>query len=130
MTVRLPGPIVTRTGARMARRRDAVARTTAPIVPRSAGLPRDDGSASSPAGGRMGVIMAARNKGAVSKKQSRRHPPAEARRAALAAGPHGRAEQVARGLEARSLTPLASHAEFEPTRSRDPIGLLLGQAGS
>jgi uncharacterized protein (DUF2252 family) len=37
---------------------------------------------------------------------------------------------MAHGKDARVLTPLASHAEFEPSRSRDPVGLLLGQAES
>jgi uncharacterized protein (DUF2252 family) len=39
-----------------------------------------------------------------------------------------RADRVARGRDRRALTPLDSHAEFEPARDRDPIGLLLGQA--
>jgi uncharacterized protein (DUF2252 family) len=39
-----------------------------------------------------------------------------------------RADRVARGKDARALAPLASHAEFTPDRSRDPVGLLLEQA--
>ena len=39
-----------------------------------------------------------------------------------------RAERVARGKDARTVAPLDSHAEFRPGRSRDPVGLLLGQA--
>ena len=41
-----------------------------------------------------------------------------------------RADRVARGKEARAVAPLESHAEFTPGRSRDPVGLLLGQAES
>ena len=41
-----------------------------------------------------------------------------------------RAERVARGKDARAVAPLDSHAEFRPGRSRDPVGLLLGQAQS
>ncbi|GAA4711582.1 DUF2252 domain-containing protein [Phytohabitans rumicis] len=41
-----------------------------------------------------------------------------------------RADRVARGKDARALTPLASHAEFTPGRSRDPVGLLLEQGAS
>ena len=38
-----------------------------------------------------------------------------------------RADRVARGKDARALAPLASHAEFTPDASRDPVGLLLEQ---
>ncbi len=41
-----------------------------------------------------------------------------------------RADRVARGKDARGVAPLESHAEFRPDRSRDPVGLLLGQAKS
>src|ERR1039457_6428902 len=41
-----------------------------------------------------------------------------------------RADRVARGKDARAVTPLESHAEFQPDGSRDPVGLLLGQAAS
>ena len=41
-----------------------------------------------------------------------------------------RADRVVRGKEARAVAPLDSHAEFAPGRSRDPVGLLLGQAKS
>jgi hypothetical protein len=34
------------------------------------------------------------------------------------------------GKAARQLAPLASHRDFSPAESRDPVGLLLGQAGS
>jgi uncharacterized protein (DUF2252 family) len=40
------------------------------------------------------------------------------------------ADRAARGKDARAVAPLESHAEFRPGRSRDPVGLLLGQAGS
>ena len=41
-----------------------------------------------------------------------------------------RADRVALGKDARAAAPLESHAEFIPGRSRDPVGLLLGQAKS
>ena len=41
-----------------------------------------------------------------------------------------RADRVARGKDARAVAPLESQAEFAPGRSRDPVGLLLGQAES
>ena len=41
-----------------------------------------------------------------------------------------RADRVARGKDARAVAPLASHAEFVPDGSRDPVGLLLEQAKS
>ena len=41
-----------------------------------------------------------------------------------------RADRVARGKDARAAAPLESHAEFRPNGSRDPVGLLLGQAES
>jgi uncharacterized protein (DUF2252 family) len=39
-----------------------------------------------------------------------------------------RADRVRAGKHARASAPLSAHAEFEPAGSRDPIGLLLGQA--
>ncbi len=41
-----------------------------------------------------------------------------------------RADRVARGKDARAIAPLESHAEFAADGSRDPVGLLLGQAKS
>jgi uncharacterized protein (DUF2252 family) len=41
-----------------------------------------------------------------------------------------RADRVARGKDARAVAPLESHGEFRPGRSRDPVGLLLGQGES
>jgi len=41
-----------------------------------------------------------------------------------------RADRMARGEDARAVAPLASHAEFRPDGSRDPVGLLLSQAES
>jgi uncharacterized protein (DUF2252 family) len=41
-----------------------------------------------------------------------------------------RADRVAKGKDARAVAPLESHAEFRPGRSRDPVGLLLGQGES
>ena len=40
------------------------------------------------------------------------------------------ADRVARGKDARAVASLESHAEFAPGRSRDPVGLLVGQATS
>jgi uncharacterized protein (DUF2252 family) len=37
-------------------------------------------------------------------------------------------ERATSGKAARAKTPLEAHADFEPGKSRDPIGLLLGQA--
>jgi uncharacterized protein (DUF2252 family) len=39
-----------------------------------------------------------------------------------------RADRVARGKDARTAAPLESQAEFRPDSSRDPVGLLAGQA--
>src|SRR5689334_4980452 len=39
-------------------------------------------------------------------------------------------DREARGKDARAVAPLESHAEFRAGRSRDPVGLLLGQAQS
>jgi uncharacterized protein (DUF2252 family) len=41
-----------------------------------------------------------------------------------------RADQVARGKDARLSTPVESNAEFDSDRPRDPVGLLLEQAES
>jgi uncharacterized protein (DUF2252 family) len=41
-----------------------------------------------------------------------------------------RADRAAQGKDARAVAPLESHAEFQPGRSRDPVGLLLGQGES
>ena len=41
-----------------------------------------------------------------------------------------RADRVAQGKDARAVTPLESHAEFQPAGPRDPVGLLLAQAQS
>ena len=47
---------------------------------------------------------------------------------AAAAEPLSRADRAARGKDARAVAPLEAHAEFRPDGSRDPVGLLLGQA--
>jgi uncharacterized protein (DUF2252 family) len=39
-----------------------------------------------------------------------------------------RADRIARGRTAREAAPLLTHAEFAPAASRDPIGLIVGQA--
>lgn len=45
-------------------------------------------------------------------------------------GQLSRADRVALGTDARSVTPRESHAEFQPGGSRDPVGLLLEQSKS
>ena len=40
------------------------------------------------------------------------------------------AERAAAGKSARAVAPLEAHAEFRPAISRDPVGLLLGQAAT
>ena len=52
------------------------------------------------------------------------------RAGAAAAEPLSRADRAAQGKDARAAAPLESHAEFAPDGSRDPVGLLLGQAES
>jgi uncharacterized protein (DUF2252 family) len=52
------------------------------------------------------------------------------RRRATDAGHPARVDRVALGKDARTLTPLESHREFDPAGGRDPIGLLLEQAES
>ena len=70
--------------------------------------------------------MTAKTEGAVGRRGAR----AAGRGAARAAGQLSRADRVARGKDARAVAPLESHAEFKPDGSRDPVGLLLGQAAS
>src|SRR3984957_11441961 len=41
-----------------------------------------------------------------------------------------RTDRIARGKDARAAAPLDSHAEFQPGRTRDPVGLLMEQAQS
>jgi Uncharacterized protein conserved in bacteria (DUF2252) len=41
-----------------------------------------------------------------------------------------RRDRVAQGKDARAVAPLDAHAEIGPDGSRDPVGLLLGQAKS
>jgi uncharacterized protein (DUF2252 family) len=45
-------------------------------------------------------------------------------------GQPSRADREARGKDARVVAPLESHAEFRPSGSRDPVGLLADQAQS
>jgi uncharacterized protein (DUF2252 family) len=53
------------------------------------------------------------------------------RPARAAAAEHlSRADRAARGKQARAVAPLEAQAEFRPDGSRDPVGLLLGQAQS
>ena len=47
-----------------------------------------------------------------------------------ALGQSAPAESAAAGKAARARVPLESHREFDPAPSRDPVGLLLEQAGS
>src|SRR5271170_7986575 len=76
---------------------------------------------------------AARKSSGVAARKSRTpSAAASARRPARAATVEhlSRADRAARGKDARVVAPLGSHAEFSPGRGRDPVGLLLGQAGS
>ncbi len=68
------------------------------------------------------------NRAGARKPASRASGPGSARAAAVE---HlSRADRVARGKEARAVAPLESQGEFRPAGSRDPVGLLLGQAAS
>src|SRR6478672_556731 len=56
--------------------------------------------------------------------------PRRSRRQASVVAPLSHPDREARGKDARAAAPLESHAEFRPDSSRDPVGLLLGQAQS
>ena len=73
--------------------------------------------------------MTAKTDGAAARRSGARASGRGAARAAAVEQP-SRADRVARGKDARAVAPLESHAEFRPGRSRDPVGLLLGQAKS
>ncbi len=73
--------------------------------------------------------MTAKTDGAAARRSGVRASGRGAAPAAAVEQP-GRADRVARGNDARAVAPLDSHAEFRPGRSRDPVGLLLGQAQS
>src|SRR6266516_4455592 len=77
--------------------------------------------------GPEGVAMTVKTAGvAAGRSGARASRPRQARAGAVE---HlSRADRVARGKDARAVAPLESHAEFVPGRSRDPVGLLLGQA--
>jgi uncharacterized protein (DUF2252 family) len=66
------------------------------------------------------------------RRPAARAPRPRAARAAKARTPEqlSRADRVARGKDARAAAPLESQAEFRPGGSRDPVGLLAGQAQS
>jgi uncharacterized protein (DUF2252 family) len=66
---------------------------------------------------------------AAARKRAARAPRPRPAPAAPAERP-SRADRAARGKAARAVTPLESHAEFDPGKSRDPVGLLLAQAES
>ena len=78
--------------------------------------------------GPEGVAMTTRANGAAGRSGAR--VPGRGATGASAVGQLGGADRVARGKEARAAAPLGPHAEFQPTRSRDPAGLLLEQAQS
>ena len=73
--------------------------------------------------------MTAKTDGAAARRSGARASGRGTARAAAAEQP-SRADRVARGKDARAVAPLDSHAEFRAGRSRDPVGLLLGQAQS
>ena len=72
--------------------------------------------------------MTAKTEGAVGRRGAQAAGRGPAR--AAAAEQLSRADRAARGKDARAAAPLESHAEFKPDGSRDPVGLLLGQAAS
>ena len=68
------------------------------------------------------------NRAGARKPAARASGPGSARAAAVE---HlSRADRVARGKDARAVASLESQGEFRPAGSRDPVGLLLGQAAS
>src|SRR5690348_3272062 len=73
--------------------------------------------------------MTAKTDGAAARRSGARASGQRAARAAAVEQP-SRADRVARGKDARAVAPLDSHAEFRAGRSRDPAGLLVGQAES
>src|SRR6266516_5492215 len=73
-----------------------------------------------------GVVMAATATGRRSGARASRPRAAQAETVVHLS----RADRVARGKDARAVAPLESHGEFAPGGSRDPVGLLLGQAKS
>ena len=73
--------------------------------------------------------MTAKTDGAAARRSGARASGRGAARAAAVEQP-SRADRAARGKDARAVAPLDSHAEFRAGRSRDPVGLLLGQAQS
>ena len=73
--------------------------------------------------------MTVKTDGAAARRSGARASGRGAARAAAVEQP-SRADRVAQGKDARTVAPLDSHAEFRPGRSRDPVGLLLGQAQS
>lgn len=77
--------------------------------------------------GPTGVAMTVKKKGVTGGKPD---AGASTGGAAPAAEPLSRADRVALGKDARRAAPLEAHGDFQPGRSRDPVGLLLGQAAS
>ena len=73
--------------------------------------------------------MTAKTDGAAARRSGARASSRGPVRAAAVEQP-SRADRVTQGKDARTVAPLDSHAEFRPGRSRDPVGLLLGQAQS
>src|SRR6185437_129519 len=73
-----------------------------------------------------GVAMAVKTKDAARERTASKAPGRNSARTRTKER-LSRADQVARGTDARALTPLESHAEFTPDKSRDPVGLLLEQ---
>jgi Uncharacterized protein conserved in bacteria (DUF2252) len=63
----------------------------------------------------------------VARKTARGRAPASQQEAATVDRPRPE-ERAAAGKAVQAKVPLESHADFQPKRLRDPIGLLLGQA--
>src|SRR5690242_1078622 len=81
------------------------------------------------AAARGGGAMTAKTDGAAARRSGARASGRGTVRTAAVEQP-SRADRVARGKDARAVSPPDSHAEFRAARSRDPVGLLLGQAQS
>jgi len=113
------------TGQAAKPRTQAASRTAA--KPRTQAAPRTAAKSRTPAASRPAAKPRAQAAPrTAAKPRTEAVPPQRSR----AAAPLSRADRAARGKDARAVAPLESHAQFSPGRGRDPVGLLLGQAGS
>src|ERR1035441_9403129 len=109
----------------MASRRGAACLVSAPGA-RSAVLCRP---AASRCCGSEGVAMTLTTGGIATRRSGAQASGRRPARAGTVEAQRG-AEREAGGKDARGAAPLESHGEFRPGGSRDPVGLLLGQAAS